>query len=176
MNDDKPSTAAMPVRLPDAATAGGLASTPSRTYPSRCPVCSQRLLPSGPPTPWLTLSRQSVGMAISPLARSGEPLRGDHDNTFVLFDDSEGDPPRQLTIVVREASSSMWEMRITADPPVAGAVLITVGVQNFGGRFTEDGTAAIRNIPAQVLTDSDAPDLEIALLPLTATPDQGQRP
>lgn len=118
-----------------------------------------------PPSLTITLSRRALAVAIPSGAAWAGPLRGEQENVFVLFDGSEGHPPRQLTIVVREGGEAMWEMAVTAAPPLDGAVLITVGVQNFAGRFAQDGTALIRNIPARVLSDEEAPDLEIALLP-----------
>ena len=73
--------------------------------------------------------------------------------------------PGPLTIVVREVAASTWDLQVTAEPPLAGVLLMSIGVQNFAGRFREDGSATIAGIPAVALTDPDSPALEIAILP-----------
>lgn len=125
-----------------------------------CAWCRGRLAPLAT----VALSPRALELALPP--RRGEGvLRGGGEKVFVLFDGSEGDPPRQLTIVAREAGASTWDLRVTAEPPLAGVLLMTIGVQNFAGRFRDDGSATIAGIPAAALTDPDAPGLEIAILP-----------
>jgi hypothetical protein len=90
-------------------------------------------------------------------------------STFVVFDHSYGDPPRQLTIAVHAAAENAWELKVTSEPPAAGALLVSFGTLSFGGRFATDGTTVIRNIPAVLLADDDGPELELAILPLGVT-------
>lgn len=116
----------------------------------------------------IVLSRLALTLAIPRLYGPGAIVRGEAENIFVLFDGTEGDPPRQLTVVVREASETMWEMQVTAAPPVEGVFLMTIGVQNFAGRFRDDGSATIPHIPVEVLNDPDAPSVELAILPIAA--------
>lgn len=116
----------------------------------------------------IVLSRHSLALSLPPRQDPAATMRGECENIFVLFDGTEGDPPRQFTVVVREASDAMWEMRVTAAPPIEGVFLMTIGVQNFAGRFRDDGSATIPHIPADVLNDPDAPSVELAILPVAA--------
>ncbi|NTU79741.1 MAG: hypothetical protein HGA45_10125 [Chloroflexales bacterium] len=132
-----------------------------------CASCRDRLTINLPVTR-VVLSRRALALALPLGPEAAATMRGESESVFVLFDGTEGDPPRQLTVVVREASATTWEMRVTAAPPVTGVFLMTIGVQNFAGRFRDDGSATISRIPAGVLTDPDAPSLEIAILPIGA--------
>lgn len=116
----------------------------------------------------IVLSRHTLNLSIPHTRGPAAAVRGEGENTFVLFDGTEGDPPRQLTVVVREAGETSWEMQVTAAPPVVGVFLMTIGVQNFAGRFRNDGSATIPHIPADVLNDPDAPSVELAILPIAA--------
>jgi hypothetical protein len=91
--------------------------------------------------------------------------RGSEQHSFVLFDASDGDPPRQLTIVVYEEDAEHWGLTMTAAPPVQGLLLLTAGVRSFTAPFTPEGAATIPRIPAGLIITPDAPDLELALLP-----------
>lgn len=116
-------------------------------------------------------TRGRLRVALSPRALElalplrGQALRGEGEDVFVLFDGSGGDPPRQLTIVVRRAGAGACELRVTAEPPLAGVLLVTIGVLNFAGRFREDGSATIAGIPEPALDGAPGPGLEIAILP-----------
>lgn len=87
------------------------------------------------------------------------------EDVFVLFDGSADSTPRQLTIAIREASSAHCELRVTVDPPLTGTLLLTVGCQRFGGSFDAQGTAAIRDIPVELLLSRPDQQFELTLLP-----------
>lgn len=113
----------------------------------------------------IVLPRRIVAMLLPSPQPVASPARGSESSSFVLFDHSAGDPPRQITIVVRELATGSWEMRVTAAPPVAGILLVTIGVKSFSAHFDEEGSAYIATIPAEALISTEEPDLEIAILP-----------
>lgn len=113
----------------------------------------------------IVLRRQVLSMLLPVQRLTASPARGSDSSSFLLFDHSAGDPPRQFTIVVEETSTDTWEMHVTAVPPVTGLLLMTIGIKTFTSRFHEDGTARITDLPADVLLSEEA-DLEIAIMPL----------
>lgn len=113
----------------------------------------------------LVLPRRVIAMILPNPQLAASPTRGSESSSFVLFDHSAGDPPRQITIVVRELAEGNWEMRVTAAPPVAGILLVTIGIKSFSATFNDEGQAHIAAIPAAALTAAEEPDLEIAILP-----------
>ncbi len=90
-------------------------------------------------------------------------------NAFVVFEHTPGGPQRKLTLVLHPEAETTWKMQVTSEPPASGALLVTFGVHNFGGRFAYDGTTLIRKIPAALLADEDGPELNIAIVPLGMT-------
>ncbi|GAB4446729.1 MAG: hypothetical protein OHK0015_50310 [Chloroflexi bacterium OHK40] len=110
----------------------------------------------------IVLTRRALQLALP----ATEVARGGSEDVYVLFDGTEGDPPRRLTIVVTEDSErSSWDMQVTTAPPVSGRLLVTVGVQSFSGRFDGSGAVAITGIPSVLLADEDGPPFELAILP-----------
>jgi hypothetical protein len=107
-------------------------------------------------------------MVLPPRASARGTYRGDQQHSFVLFDASDGDPPRQLKIVVSEMDEEHWRLSVTTVPPAQGILLLTAGIKSFTASFTAEGVATISSIPAQLVIHPEAPDLELALLPLAA--------
>lgn len=115
----------------------------------------------------ILLTRRALSAAL-PLAGA---LRSSSSESFVVFDHSDGEPPRQLTVVVREQGAERWQMQVSVSPPVEAVLLVSIGAKSFAARFG-GGVARIDDIPAYYVTDVDAPDMEIALL----YPDEGGAP
>lgn len=129
------------------------------THLAGCPHCQGQLK--------ITLPRRALTLILVADQRAAGPARGsDEAEEFILFDHSAGDPPRRLTIIVRERTAESWEMQVSTDPPATGILLLTIGIKTFAAPFGEDGIAHIRRIPMATLTDPEDTDLELAILPL----------
>jgi hypothetical protein len=113
----------------------------------------------------ILLTRGMLTAMLPPRSAAWATYRGSQQQGFVLFDASDAKPMRQVTIVVREEDRDLWCLTVTTVPPVRGVLLLTAGVKSFTASFTAEGIATILNIPTQLLTHPDAPDLEIALQP-----------
>jgi hypothetical protein len=129
--------------------------------------------PQGPPVWRILLTRTMLAAAIPARSPAWGAYRGNQQHSFVVFDASDGDPPRQVTIIMREEDPERWSLELTTVPPLRGTVLFTAGVRSFTSPFTSGGVATISAIPAELVLAPHAPDLELALFPAPEGTDAG---
>lgn len=129
--------------------------------------------PQAPARRRILLTRPMLAAAIPNRSAAWAAYRGSQQHSFVIFDASDGDPPRQVTIIVREEDDERWSLELTTTPPLRGMLLLTAGIKSFTSAFTPVGVATITNIPADLVARPDSPDLELALLPLREAVEPG---
>jgi hypothetical protein len=97
---------------------------------------------------------------------AGTQRGDDASEEFVVYDATDGNPPRQVTIVVSPLEQGDWRLQASADPAPQGVLLVSVGLKSFASRFDESGIARIERIPSQVIMDAEDLDVNIAILPI----------
>ena len=114
----------------------------------------------------LRLSRPLLMAALPRRIPAIAAARGS-DNRYVLFDDTKEEHERQqFTIVAEEQDNDCWQVIVKVVPPPNGLLVLNFGTLRFVAPFTPDGTAAISDIPSDVLLHRDGPDMEIGIAPL----------
>ena len=115
----------------------------------------------------VAVPRQALMAALPSRQSRLAVTRGSSDEGYVIYDDTSDEPEdRQFTIVVREQPSGVWQMVANVTPPPEGLLVVLAGTLRFVAPFAADGTAVIDNIAADVLVHSDAPNLEINIVPV----------
>jgi hypothetical protein len=130
-----------------------------------------RLLVGAAPRPMpsikrVRLTRQILALAIPRMA--GKVTRGPDDD-YILFDAIEEQAEcHHLTIAAHEQANSLWRVVVTATPPSSGLLVLSSGAVVLAAPFDSSGRACIGDIPAYVLLDPDAPDIEVGVVPVEA--------
>lgn len=112
----------------------------------------------------IVIPRRGMLAAVPALRGQGAPLRGADDSAFVLYEDAVGGSPYRVTVEVQEAGAEALDLHATVTPPAEGRFIAVIGAARFSAPFSS-GAASIRGIPARLLTDPDAPELELLILP-----------
>ncbi|MFL5802614.1 MAG: hypothetical protein ACJ8CR_12845 [Roseiflexaceae bacterium] len=128
--------------------------------PPRLVAAAQR---SAPIIRRVRLTRQILALAIP---RMGGTVTRGLDDDYVLFDALEEQPERRhLTIAAQEQTNCLWRMAVAAIPPPDGLLVLSSGAHLLVASFDTSGQASIGDIPADVLLDPDAPDIEVGIVP-----------
>lgn len=114
----------------------------------------------------IVLPRSVLALAIPAPQIALSPLRGFGGDGFVLFEDQEGGTQAHLTVMVRDGGNGTWQMVVTTKPPVVGMLRLTAGDTKLTAPFLSDGSATINAIPFSLLSDHEAPDVELIVLPV----------
>jgi hypothetical protein len=113
----------------------------------------------------LQLSRTMLVAALPVRSSALAITRGASDDGFVLYEDGDDDADEtQLTIAVREQDDGRWQITVTVLPPPAGVLVLASGSARFTAPFDENGIAIIRDVDAAILSDLEAPPLEIMVI------------
>jgi hypothetical protein len=105
----------------------------------------------------LHITRQFLDRAFDSTYLMKGVFRGSIDTAFLLI---EGD---DITLSVRRQSEDAWNIIINSNPPLSGWIIARLGTKTFRSPLNEDGVAYIRNVPENILLESNGPDLSISL-------------
>jgi hypothetical protein len=96
-------------------------------------------------------------------------MRGAGEEDTVLFDEAASG--YTMTLSVQKQADARWRVTVGVAPPITGQVVLTFGTTVFRAPFDADGQAVIANVPADLLTGSDGPDMDLSIEPDTGEPD-----
>lgn len=95
------------------------------------------------------------------LVRGGGP-----DDTVLLSEEAPGG--YMITLSVQQQSDADWTVIVAVAPPIAGHVLLIFGATTFRAAFNSEGRVTIGNVPAELLTSPNGPDMDLSIELLTA--------
>jgi hypothetical protein len=96
-------------------------------------------------------------------------MRGAGEEDTVLFDEAASG--YTMTLSVQKQADANWNVMVSVAPPITGQVVLTFGTTMFRAPFDAHGQAVIANVPPDLLTGSDGPDMDLAIEPESAEPD-----
>jgi hypothetical protein len=96
-------------------------------------------------------------------------MRGAERDDTVLFDEAASG--YTITLSVQKQVDATWNVIVIVTPPMRGQAVLTFGTTVFRAAFNQDGQATIAGIPADLLTASDGPDMDLAIEPEPVEPD-----
>lgn len=90
------------------------------------------------------------------------PARGEEDGGFII---AEGPTPegRQVTLLVEPQDTGRWAVMVTVAPAPGGTLVMQLGEAVFRASFDANGTAIVREVPSELLTGSEGPDLVLSI-------------
>jgi len=96
-------------------------------------------------------------LAGSPPARGTS--RGQAGQSYILTEQASihGD----LLVSVQRQPNAEWRIDVIHQPPLIGSLVLTLGTNRFRARFNPQGRVIIHDVPFDLLTAPDGPDLEI---------------
>jgi len=134
----------------------GLLAAPPRATPAAATLQRGRQL--------LTLAREFLNAVLPSVGPALVPARG-ADPVGLVVADEITDAGTRVTVSLWQQPDRHWRMDVALDPPAAGWLVATLGLQQRRAAFDTNGTATLSDIEATLLAAPTGPDLALRLEP-----------
>ncbi len=128
----------------------------------RIPSLHAMILNTRAPAPrWrFPIARKLMGMMLPK-----SPLRSAQGAKHLLYQSRPGESS-MVRVDVEAQGPDQWKMTIRVTPQQDGLAVVTCGPFRSVALFDAEGVALVDALPARVLTDTQAPDLDISIFPV----------
>jgi len=124
------------------------------------PLAPQRPQPRHQQIGQIRLPRALLQRTLAVPSLLGMARGADEDETVLATEDWPG---CQITLSVRRQDDGSWTGSVTAEPPVSGRIVLTLGTSVFTASFDPSGIAVVAAIPRQLLIAPESPAMTLSM-------------